>query len=68
MNETDPTRTIKLLMSAREAAKALSICEKSLWTATQPRGPIPCIKIGARVLYPVADLEAWIARAGGSAK
>ena len=50
----------KLLLSAREAAGALGICEKSLWNQTVPRGPIPSVKIGSRVLYSPADLQKWI--------
>ena len=52
----------KLLMSGREAAAALSICEKSLWNHTVPRGTIPCVKIGARTLYDPRDLAAEIER------
>ena len=52
----------KLLLSARETAKALSISEKTLWTYTQ-RGNIPCAKIGARVLYSVESLQRFIAEA-----
>ncbi len=64
--QADPTRQIKLLLSAREAARALSVCEKTLWSYTQPRGPIPSLTIGSRRLYAVADLEAWItAQKGG---
>ena len=55
----------KLLLSAREAARALSICEKSLWSATRPRGPIPVVRIGHRVLYDPADLRKWIDAAKG---
>lgn len=50
----------RLLLPAREAAAALSICEKTLWSHTQPRGTIPCVKIGARVLYDPRDLQRWI--------
>ena len=50
----------KLLLSAREAAAALSICEKSLWNYSQPRGPIPSVKIGTRILYSPGDLQSWI--------
>lgn len=52
----------KLLLSAREAAGGLAICEKTLWTHTEPRGTIPCVRIGARVLYDPRDLAAWIDR------
>ena len=52
----------KLLLSAREAAAALGICEKSLWNFSQPRGPIPSVKIGSRVLYSPGDLRKAIER------
>jgi hypothetical protein len=46
-----------LLLNARQAAKSLSISSGTLWHMTAPRGPIPAVKIGARVCYAVADLE-----------
>jgi predicted DNA-binding transcriptional regulator AlpA len=62
---TDTPTIAPLLLSAREAARALSICEKSLWTLTAPRGPIPCIRIGRSVRYSPTDLQSWIARQKG---
>jgi hypothetical protein len=50
----------KLLLSARDASRRLSICEKTLWSRTVPRGSIPAIKIGSRVLYSVTALQNWI--------
>jgi excisionase family DNA binding protein len=51
-----------LLLTAREAAKALAISEKTLWSLTTPRGPIPAIRVGERsIRYSVAALEKWIA-------
>ena len=50
----------KLLLSADEAAKVLSICTKSLWSQTIPRGTLPAARIGSRVLYSPSDLQAWI--------
>ena len=55
----DPS-TPRLLLSAREAARALSVCEKTLWSYTRPRGTMPAVKIGARTLYDPRDLAAWI--------
>lgn len=52
-----------LALSPREAAKALGIAERTLWSATQPRGPIPAIKLGKRVLYPVDGLKEWLSNA-----
>ncbi len=50
----------KLLLTAPEAAQALSICEKTLWSNTRPRGTIPAVRIGKRVLYDPNDLAQWI--------
>jgi len=50
----------KLLLPASDAAAALSICEKTLWTLTEPRGPIRCVHIGRRVFYDPRDLLVWI--------
>ena len=57
--------TPRLLMTAIEAARALSVCEKTLWTLTQ-RGEIPCVRIGRAVRYDVRDLDGWIQRAKNS--
>jgi excisionase family DNA binding protein len=51
-----------LLLTVRDAAKALAISEKTLWTLTEPRGTIPAIRVGERSLrYSVRALEEWIA-------
>ncbi|MBN2580947.1 MAG: helix-turn-helix domain-containing protein [Pirellulales bacterium] len=50
----------KLLLSACDAAEALSISQRSLWSLTAPRGPIPALRLGNRVLYPVDGLRRWI--------
>lgn len=51
-----------LLLTAREAARALSCSERTLWGLTVPRGPIPSIKIGTRgVRYSREALVRWIA-------
>ena len=52
----------KLLLSANEAAKALSISTSGLWNLSHPRGPIPVCKLGHRRLYRISDLEAAIAK------
>lgn len=56
-----PIEPAKLLLSAREAAAALSICEKTLWSMTQPRGPIPVVRLGRSVRYAPDSLRQWIA-------
>ena len=52
-------QTIQLLLTARDAAKALSVCEKTLWTLTQ-QGAIPVVRIGRAVRYPLDGLKQWI--------
>ena len=51
-----------LALRPREAAKALGISERMLWSLTAPRGTIPAVRIGTRVLYPVTGLQAWLDR------
>ncbi len=56
-----PVETIpKLLLPPADAAEALSVCEKTLWSLTSPRGPIPCVRFGKAVRYSPAALQAWI--------
>jgi hypothetical protein len=40
-----------ILFTPREAAKALRISEKTLWSMTVPRGPIPSVRLGRSVRY-----------------
>ncbi len=47
-------------LSRMEAARSLSISERTLFERTQPRGPIKAFRLGRRVLYRVADLERFI--------
>jgi hypothetical protein len=56
-----------LLLTSREAAKALSICERSLWGLTAPRGPIPAVRINRAVRYDPRDLAAFIDKVKGGA-
>jgi excisionase family DNA binding protein len=57
MNPNEPER---LLVSARNAARMLGISTRTLWTLTRCGG-IPCVRIGARVLYSADTLRKWIA-------
>ena len=54
----------RLLLSVREAATAMGICEKTLWTITQ-QGEIPVIRIGRSVRYPLEGLREWIQKQSG---
>ena len=51
-----------LALRPREAAKALGISERMLWSLTAPRGTVPAVRIGTCVLYPVSGLQAWLDR------
>lgn len=50
----------QLLMTPREAALALAVCEATLRSYTKPRGDLPCVRIGRAVRYDVRDLRTWI--------
>ena len=51
---------LRLLLTPKEAAKALAIGERTLWGLTAPRGPIRCVRIGRGVKYDPHDLAKWI--------
>jgi predicted DNA-binding transcriptional regulator AlpA len=57
---SNPTAVAPLLLSAREAARVLSISERTLWGLSSPRGPIPRVRLGGRVLYSPEALRKWI--------
>jgi hypothetical protein len=67
MTTTHPENVaLRLLLDARAAAAALSISTRSLWSVSYPRGPVPVVRIGSRVLYAVSDLQAAIERMKGA--
>ena len=47
-------------LSRREASGFLGISERTLWTLTKAQS-VPHLRIGSRVLYRRAALEAWLA-------
>ena len=49
----------RVAWNAAEAARALGIGRRKLWEWTN-RGLIPHVRIGRRVVYPVAAVEAWL--------
>jgi excisionase family DNA binding protein len=57
----------RLLLNREEAANALNIGTRKLWEMTN-RGEIPHVRIGTRVLYPLADIERWIAQQTASSQ
>lgn len=62
MNKNSPVP--RLLLSAREAAEALSISPRKLWSLTNT-GEIPCVRFGRSVRYDPRDLVEWIASQKG---
>ncbi len=57
-----PTDLQPILLTAREAAQALACGERTLWSLTSPRGPIPVVKLGRLVRYRPSDLAAFVER------
>jgi excisionase family DNA binding protein len=55
----------------REAAKALGISPRLLWQLTKD-GQVPCVRVGCgkrkSVLYPLAELQAWLTRQAAPVK
>jgi excisionase family DNA binding protein len=58
MNINNPT-ALQPLLKPKEAARMLSISERSLWKFTRS-GEIPFVQIGRSVRYDPKDLEALI--------
>jgi len=56
---TGQVQSQRLLITAREAAAALAISERTLWELTHC-GKLPALRIGRAVRYRPADLEKWV--------
>jgi excisionase family DNA binding protein len=56
-----------ILVSPRDAARALGISTRTLWTLTHD-GRLPCRRIGRLVRYHVDALRAFAAGAEGGAR
>lgn len=56
----------KVVLTVEEVAAKLKISRPSAYLAVQ-RGEIPVIRIGRRILVPVAALEKLLANAGSKA-
>lgn len=63
------TDTPRLLITTQQAAEALGVSPRTLWSLTYPRGPLPCVRVGRAVRYDVQDLRELIAqqKEGGAA-
>ena len=52
-----PEKEIEVLaVNSKEASRLLGVCERTLWSWSKA-GHIRTVKIGRRVLYPVAGLK-----------
>ena len=60
----DPARPSPLGVQSREAARRLGMSERTLWSLTKA-DRIRCVRLGtgpkARKLYPIAELERFLA-------
>jgi predicted DNA-binding transcriptional regulator AlpA len=52
----------RTLLTAKQAAAELSISDRTLWSMTAPRGPLPSVRIGRAVRYDLDDINAAIAQ------
>ncbi len=50
----------QILIGIREAAALLSISDRTLWSLTAPRVPIPAVRIRSAIRYSVDDLREWV--------
>ena len=55
----DDPLTSTLLLTRRQAAQALAISERTLWTLTDS-GEIPCVRLGKCVRYRISILGAYL--------
>lgn len=63
---TNTAVPLPLAVPPRDAAKMLSVSERTLWGLTQPRGPIHAVKIGRLVRYPIESLRGYLDQQGGT--
>ena len=57
--QNDVTPKTPLLLTPRQAAEALSISPRKLWSMTNTR-EVPSIRLGRCVRYPADQLKRWI--------
>ena len=63
----EPEDARRVLLSALEAADALGVSERLLRDLTAPRGDLPAVRLGRRVMYRRETLERWAADREGRA-
>lgn len=50
----------KLLIDTRTTAAAMSISERTLFSITEPRGTLRCVRLPGRTMYRPDDVTAWL--------
>jgi excisionase family DNA binding protein len=55
----DPQSVQPILLSLKDAARALAVSDRSLWEWTKA-GKVPHVRLGRRVLYSPDDLRRWV--------
>jgi len=62
MRDEQPANDLgKLALGKQAAADALDVSVSTLDRHTYPRGDLRAVKLDGRVLYPVSELQRWIA-------
>lgn len=61
MNTECKTVPLQLALRRKEAARALGISERLLWSKTVA-GEVPHVRLGRAVIYPVDCLREWLAK------
>ena len=61
------TTVKRLIVPEPEAAKMLSVCDRTLFNLRQ-EGAIPFVRIRSRIMYRVSALEAWLEKNEQGAK
>ena len=56
--ETSPSKP--LLLSVREVAAILGICERTVWRLHDSNQMPQCIRLGRSVRWRRSDIEAWV--------
>ena len=49
-----------LALDTTQAARAISVSPRTLWSLTSPRGPIKAKKVGRLNLYPISELQRFL--------
>jgi excisionase family DNA binding protein len=62
---TEPQQPDRLLVGMKEAARLLSLSERTMSNLTAPHGPIVATRIGRLVRFSMASLERFVRESEG---